>query len=133
MASAIDSRGPNTSFFVEFVLRLSQTLVSAADSVSLFNNISLSPSTKTPDSMAAIHQQIEDTDFDTMSATDIRTILKHSISAAFSSPVDTPKRTKTTFGHVLNLFGTLLPGSSLCTGSPGTPEMDGVFAASSVR
>ena len=130
-ASAIDSRGPDTPFSVEFVLRLPQTLVSAADSISHPNTLPLSTPTKTPDSMAAMSKQIEDTDFDAMSADEIRTMLKRSMSAALSTPVDTPKRVKTTSGHVKNIFDTLLPGSSLSVGSPGTPKMDEVFAASS--
>ena len=133
MVSAIDIKGPDSPFYVEFVLRLPQTLISTANSISLSNNFSLSPPTKTPDRMAAINQQIEDTDFGTMSAVDICTMFKSSMSATLSSPVDTPKRAKTTSGPVANLFGTLLPGSPLTAVSPGTPKIDGVFAASSER
>jgi len=133
-ASAIDSRGPDTPFSVEFVLRLPQTLVSAADSALTPNTLPLSPSIKTPDSMAktakpdsiaAMSKQIEETDFDDMSAADIRAMLKRSMTAAFSAPVDTPKRVRTDSDHVTNLFGDIIPGSSL------SPKMDGVLAASS--
>ena len=55
MASAIDIRGPDTPFSVKFVLRLPQTLVSAADSVSLSNNFSFYPPTKTRDSIEVIN------------------------------------------------------------------------------
>ena len=65
-----------------------------------------------------------------MSTEDIRTMLKRSMSTTLSTPVDTLKRVKTASKHVTNLFGTLLPSSSLTAGSPGILKMDGVFAAS---
>ena len=98
-ASTIDNRGPDELFYVDFALRLPQTLVSTARSFLSNSSSTLSPSPSflslVPDETERLMTefgQFDTVDVNNLGDDTIRTLVKRSITTLGSAPVASLKR-----------------------------------------
>ena len=141
-ASDIDSRGPTDLFSVDFELKLSENTV--ADSAPLLSIIAFptiaSPTTITTnnrtvetDKLAALRFELGNLGDDhiaTLSADDMKSLLKRSMSVIADTP---PASVKKTRQLETNLFGSPTTPSAPSSIPMGTSKMNSVFASTSKR